>query len=346
MNKLPTLEERPDLRLLRAVGNTPLVRVHLPGLPTDGRLFAKLEFCHPGGSLKDRPVARLLHNALEDGRLEGRRLLDAVSSSAGISYAVHAAALGLPLTLILPADTPRDLLDRIKGHGAEVVLVELSMGEGREEGPSQAGLAEARRLLEESPELYHFAQIGASEESWQAHYDSTGHEILSQVFEASGKVPEAFVMGVGSGATLMGVARRLLRRRSDLAIFAVEPAAGEALPGLSQIEGRQVGLPAFFDLALLEGRLEVHTEDALATCRELALQGLFVGPSSGAHVFAAASLLRAGRFQNVATILCDGGERYVSRGWWRPTTKGAAAADARKDSRPVATATPKRRKRS
>ncbi len=225
------------------MGNSPLVRLELPGLPDEARLYAKLESTHPGGSLKDRPVARLLANALEDGRLEGRRLLDVVGPAAAVSYAVHAAALGLPLTLILPADTPRDLLDRVARHGAETLLAELSMGEGQEAGGSGAGLAQARRLLAESPELYHFGDLAAGEDSWQAHYDSTGHELLAQVFEASGTVPEAFVMGVGSGATLMGVARRLLRRRSDLAILAVEPAPGETLPGICPLEGRAEPLP-------------------------------------------------------------------------------------------------------
>lgn len=314
---MPIDEEKSNQRLLRAVGNSPLVRLELPGLPDGARLYAKLESTHPGGSLKDRPVARLLLNALEDGRLEGRRLLDVVGPAAAISYAVHAAALGLPLTLILPADTPRDLLDRVARHGAETLLAELSMGEGQEAGGSGAGLAQARRLLACSPELYHFGDLAGGEDSWQAHHDSTGHEILAQVFEASGTVPEAFVMGVGSGATLMGVARRLLRRRSDLAILAVEPAPGETLPGICPLEGRAEGLPAWFDAGLLSGRIEVHTEDALETCQTLARQGLFVGPSAGANVFAAAALLAGGAYRTVVTILCDGGERYVSQGWWR-----------------------------
>ena len=305
MNKPPIDEDRPALRLLRAVGNSPLLRIALPDLPGGARLFAKLESTHPGGSLKDRPVARLLLEALDDGRLEGRRWLDVTGVTAGISYAVHAAALGVPLTLILPADSPKEFIDRIVAHGAEVVLVEGNL--------SVSGKAEAQRLLGRSPERFHYGGLATSEESWQAHYDSTGHEILTQVFEASGTVPEAFVMGVGSGATLMGVARRLLRRRSDLAILAVEPAPGETLPGLLPIDDRQDPFPAWFDVSLLAGRISIHAEDAFATCRELALQGLFVGPSSGAHVFAAATLLRQGRFGTVVTVLCDGGERYGSR---------------------------------
>ena len=313
---MPTEEDKPALRLLRAVGNSPLLRIQLPGLPAEARLFAKLETLHPGGSIKDRPIARLLLAALEDGRLEGRRLLDVVGPAAAVSYAVHCAALGLPLTLVLPADSPRDLIDRVAAHGAEMILAELTMGEGRQQSASRAGLEEARRLMAASPDLYFFGDLEGGEESWQAHHDSTGHELLTQVFEASGTAPEAFVMGVGSGATLMGVARRLLRRRSDLAIVAVEPAEGETLPGLCPLAGRQAEMPAWFDPGLLTGRMEVHTEDSLATCRELARQGLFVGPSSGAHVFAAAALLAAGHYRTVATILCDGGERYVSRGWW------------------------------
>jgi len=312
---MPTDEDKPTSGLLRAVGNSPLLRVQLPGLPAEARLYAKLETGNPGGSIKDRPVARLLLAALEDGRLEGRRLLDVAGPAAAISYAVHAAALGVPLTLILPADIPRDLLDRIGSHGAEMILAELTIGEGRPAGLSNAGLAQAQRLMAEAPERYFFGDLAGSEESWQTHHDTTGHEILTQVFEASGTIPEAFVLGVGSGATLMGVARRLLRRRSDLAILAVEPAPGEILPGLLPLAGLEAQLPSWFDTSLLTGSIEVPTDDSLATCRLLARQGLWVGPSSGAHVFAAASLLASGRYQTVATILCDGGERYLSRGW-------------------------------
>lgn len=325
MSILPTDDDKRPAHLLRAVGNSPLLRLHLPGLPAEARLYAKLETTHPGGSIKDRPVARLMSNALEDGRLEGRRLLDAVGPAAAISYAVHAAALGLPLTLILPADIPRDLLERVAAHGAETILAELSMGEGRDDWGPGAGLAEVKRLQQASPERYYFGELAASEESWQAHYDTTGHEILSQVFEASGTVPEAFVAGVGSGATLMGVGRRLLRRRSDLAILAIEPAPGEALPCLRTLDSRR-DWPSWFDFSLLSGRIEVHAEEALETCRLLAGQGLFVGPSSGANVFAAGSLLSSGRFHSVATVLCDGGERYLSRGWrLRPPAPGGDA---------------------
>lgn len=319
---MSTDDDKKPVHLLRAVGNSPLLRLQLPGLPPEARLYAKLETVHPGGSLKDRPVARLLSNALEDGRLEGRRLLDAVGPAAAISYAVHAAALGLPLTLILPADIPRDLLERVAAHGAETILAEVTLGEGRDDCGPGAGFAEAKRLQQAAPERYYFGDLAASEESWQAHYDTTGHEILSQVFLASGAVPEAFVAGVGSGATLMGVGRRLLRRRADLAILAVEPAPGESLPCLQPLDGRR-SWPSWFDFSLLAGRVEARVEDALETCRVLAGQGLFVGPSSGANVFAAGSLLCSGRFHSVATVLCDGGERYLSRGWrLRPPVSG------------------------
>lgn len=285
-------------RLLRAVGNTPLVRLPLPTLPPSARLFAKLETTNPGGSLKDRPVLRMLQNAQMAGHFEGgRRLLDAVGANAGVSYALYGAALDIPTTLVLPADTGRDLLDRIRAHGAEVVVA-----------PEGQIHAQARQLHEAAPDRFYFCDHDRNEDNWLAHFETTGHEILTQVFDATADEPDAWVMGVGSGATLCGVARKLRRRRPDLLVAAVVPITGETLRGLRPLPEKSVS----FDPELVDRRMPVGVVEASAMCQRLAALGYFVGLSSGAQVAAAARILGEGKVRTAVTVLCDGGERYAT----------------------------------
>ena len=110
--------------LLNAVGGTPLVALELPDLPAGVTVHVKLEFTNPNGSLKDRPVARMLIRALADGHLNGRRLLDSSSGNAGIAYASFGAALGVPVTLVVPGNASQERLDRIRAHGAELILTD------------------------------------------------------------------------------------------------------------------------------------------------------------------------------------------------------------------------------
>lgn len=301
MSKIPLDDEldRHTSRLLRAVGNSPLVRLALPHLPRRARLFAKLETTNPGGSLKDRPVLRILQSAQATGKLEGgRRLLDVAGPNAAISYGVYGAALGIPITLVLPEETPRGVVDRLRGHGVETVLCETGL---------EAARAEARQLLEAAPDRFYFADLENNEDNWLAHYETTGHEILAQVFDAVADEPDAWVMGVGSGGTLCGVAKKLLRRKSDLQVVAVVPAQSETIAGLRPLP------PASpcFDPTLIQQEIPVTAADAARACHDLLGLGFCVGPSSGAQVAAAVALLKGGRAKIAVTVLCDSGERYA-----------------------------------
>ena len=179
--------------LLERVGRTPLLELHFPALPKGVRLFAKLESVNPGGSLKDRPVARILTQALAEGELSGdRRLLDSSSGNAGIAYAMFGAALGVGVTLVIPGNASKERLERIAAHGAEIILTDPIEG-------YDFALREAQRLATEQPERYWHADQYANENNWLAHYETTGAEILEQTRVATGGPPDAFVAGVGTG---------------------------------------------------------------------------------------------------------------------------------------------------
>jgi cysteine synthase B len=297
--------------LLRGIGSTPLVELELVKEVAAGtRLFAKLESVNPGGSIKDRPVARMLTKALEQGKFRrGLRLLDSSSGNAGISYAMLGAALGVPVTIVVPGNASRERLERIAAHGAELVVTDPAEG-------YDFALREARRLAEAHPDRYWHCDQYGNPENWRAHFEGTGGEILQQVEDLAWTWPDAFVCGVGTGGTLTGVGRRLRGARPDVHIAAVVPETFPGIEGLKPLGHPGDLVPAILDESLISERLPVTLEQALAMCRRLAREGLFVGPSSGAFVHGALALAATGRFKTIVTVLCDTGERYVSTGMW------------------------------
>lgn len=297
--------------LLAAVGRTPLVEIPFAGAAAPGaRLFAKLESVNPGGSIKDRPVARMLTEARDRGVFAGgRRLLDSSSGNAGISYAMFGAALGIPVTLVVPGNASVERLDRIRAHGAELVITDPI------EGYDHA-LRTAHRLADEQPDRYWLCDQYANDNNWRAHYDGTGEEILAQLAERGIGPPDALVAGVGTGGTLTGVGRRLRRANPGLLVAAAIPESFPGIEGLKQLGHPGDIVPALLDQSLIDRRLPVTIDQAAAMCRRLAGLGLYVGPSSGAFVDVALRVAAAGGPRILVTVLSDTGERYVSTGLW------------------------------
>lgn len=297
--------------LFAAVGHTPLVEISFAGEVAPGaRLFAKLEGVNPGGSIKDRPVARMLLEARASGRFAGeRRLLDSSSGNAGISYAMFGAALGIPVTLVVPGNASAERLDRMRAHGAELVLTDPL------EGYDHA-LRTAHRLAEEQPERYWLCDQYANEDNWRAHYEGTGEEILAQLAERGLGAPDALVAGVGTGGTVTGLGRRLRRDNPELLIAIAIPEAFPGIEGLKPLGQPGDIVPPIFDKNLVDRRFPVSLDQAVAMCRRLAGLGLYVGPSSGAFVDVALRLAADSDRRLLVTVLSDTGERYVSTGLW------------------------------
>ncbi len=293
------------------IGGTPLVELDfLEETPAGVRLLAKLESVNPGGSIKDRPVARMLSAGLRDGHLQGgRRLLDSSSGNAGIAYAMLGAALGVPVTLVVPGNASRERLERIEAHGAELILTDPIEG-------YDFALREAHRIAAEQPERYWHCDQYSNAENWRAHYEDTGGELLGQIVAAAGGPPDALVAGVGTGGTITGVGRRLREVNPDLHIACVVPELFPGIEGLKPLGAPGDIVPAILDQDLIDQRIDVRLEEATAVCRRLSRAGLFVGPSSGAYALAALKVAATGRYATIATILSDGGERYASTGMW------------------------------
>jgi cysteine synthase B len=286
------------------VGNTPLLplrRLTL-SLPPRVQVFAKAEWFNPGGSVKDRPALNIIQTALANGDLgNGRRLLDSTSGNMGISYATFCAALGIPVTLTIPASASEERIVILRSLGAELILTDPLEG-------SDGAILVARRMAEENPEQYWYANQYNNAANWQAHYRSTGPEILKQT---DGQVTH-FVAGLGTSGTLMGTGRYLKEQVPNVEIVSIQPdAAFHGLEGLKHMPSAIK--PGIYDESLAGSRLEVRTEAAYEMVKRLAREeGLFVGISSGAAAVAALQVANELEEGVVVTVFPDAGYKYLS----------------------------------
>ena len=291
------------------IGNTPLLRLRnvTRQLPVGVEVLVKAEYLNPGGSVKDRPALAMIRDGETSGRLyPGKTILDATSGNTGIAYAMIGAVLRYPVTLCLPKNASIERKRILKILGAE--LIETDPLEGSD-GAQQI----ARDLAMRDPEKYFYPDQYNNDANWRAHYEGTGREIWEQT---AGRVTH-FISGLGTCGTFVGVTRRLKEFNSLICAISMEPDSPiHGLEGLKHLPTST--MPGIFDPNLADRKVEVPTEEAQEMTRRLAREeGLFVGVSSGANVLAALRL--AGELPNgsvVVTILCDGGERYMSEEFW------------------------------
>src|SRR5215210_5885150 len=293
------------------VGNTPLLP--LPRLSSalspHVKIFAKAEWFNPGGSVKDRPALNIIRTALANGDLDnGKRLLDSTSGNMGISYATFGATLEIPVTLAVPASASAERIAILRALGAELILTDPTEG-------SDGAILTARRLAAEKPDLYWYANQYNNDANWQAHYKSTGPEILRQTDE---RVTH-FVAGLGTSGTLIGTGRYLREQLPQVKIIAFQPDA--AFHGLEGLKHMPTAIkPGIYDESFADENLGVITEDAHEMVSRLAREeGLFVGISSGAAALAALRVAEELDEGMVVTLFPDAGYKYLSdKSLWEP----------------------------
>jgi cysteine synthase B len=294
-----------------AVGNTPLLRLrHVAKDTPDVEVWAKLEFANPGGSVKDRAALRMIQDALKDGRLTpGKTLIDSTSGNTGVAYSLFGAAMGIPVRLVIPSNVSQARKDIVRAFGTEIVFSDPMEG-------SDGAIRLARELVAKEPDRYFYPDQYSNPGNPNAHYDGTAVEILA----ALGDRLTHFVAGLGTTGTMMGCARRLKEQSRPIECVAVEP--DEALHGLEGLKHLPSSLvPAIYDASLHDRILRVTTEDGWDMADRLAREeGLHVGHSSGASVFAAlqiaADAQKSGRRGCVVAIVCDRGDRYFAPMKW------------------------------
>jgi cysteine synthase len=296
-------------------GRTPLVP--LPALsPRPGiTLLAKLEWHNPTGSVKDRPAHWMLEVAERDGLVgPGDALIEPTSGNTGIALARLARLRGYPMTVV-PANVGEERKALLRAFGAVVV-----------ESPAERGANGAAEVASDIASGGHHKMLFqyANPANPQAHYEGTGPEILEQ----AGRV-DAFIAGLGTGGTLMGVGRALREADPSTRVVAAAPPTGESVLGLRSLEDGFV--PPIFDPAALDARILVSTADAVRAVRRLlAEEGLFVGLSSGAVLHAALRWAERVEEGRLVLLFADAGWKYLASGAWEGTVEEAAARLNRK----------------
>ncbi|HLH04781.1 MAG TPA: cysteine synthase family protein [Bryobacteraceae bacterium] len=297
--------------LLARIGGTPLLRIQLASR-AGATVWAKAEFFNPGGSVKDRPALSMIRDGEERGLLvPGKTLLDSTSGNTGIAYAMICAAKGYRVKLCLPENASPERKQILRAYGAELVLTSAAEG-------SDGAFRVCQEIYESSPDEYFYPNQYGNPANWRAHYETTGPEILEQ----TGRRVTHFLAALGTTGTFTGVTRRLRQELGDsVECYSVQPASP-----LHGIEGTKHMpssiLPGIYDPELADDNLWVETEEACQMARRLAREeGLLVGVSAAANVVAAARvaerLEREGRTGEVVTVLCDGGQKYLSERFWQ-----------------------------
>ena len=295
-----------EFPLLQLIGNTPLIPIRIvEEVCPDVQVLGKAEFMNPGGSIKDRPVRRMLLEAVASGELTAEKtILDSTSGNAGIAYAMIGAVLEQPVLLVMPENASEERKKRILAHGAQVKFTDPILG-------YDEALREVHRLYEADPGRYYFADQYKNESNWRAHYETTAEEILAQT---QGQLTH-FVAGVGTGGTVTGIGRRLKEHDPTIEVVLVVPEEWPGVEGLKPLGPGYIS-PEIFDEGIVDRRLIVSVDDAYRACHSVAREGLFVGQSSGAFLAGAETLTKEIRRGRVITILPDMGDRYFSTRLW------------------------------
>jgi len=298
----------PTTGLESAVGNTPLLPLQrLNGdISPRVQVFGKAEWFNPGGSVKARPALSIIQSALEEGCLVAeKRLLDSTSGNMGIAYATFGASFGIPVTLVIPANASPERIKILRALGAELILTDPLEG-------TDGAIRVAQQMAEGEPQRYYFADQYNNPANWQAHFNTTGPEI---VYQTAGRISH-FVAGMGTAGTLTGAARNLRQFNPQVEIIAVQPDG--PFHGLEGLKHMPTALqPGIYDASVPDRVLEISTETAYAYARALARQeGLFVGVSAGAAAAAAVQVALSLDEGTVVTILPDAGYKYLSENIW------------------------------
>jgi cysteine synthase len=287
--------------ILEAIGHTPLVEIPRMSPKPSVRIFAKLEMLNPTGSVKDRVAKYLVDDLEARGALHADSIiLEPTSGNTGIALAMIGRRKGYRVALVMPDNVTNERRQMAALFGAEVIDSPGSQG-------SNGAIALAKHLVSKDERFVMPYQYG-NEANPRAHYETTGPEILADCPEI-----DVFVAGLGTGGTLMGVARYLREAKPGVRIVAAEPLPGELVSGLRSLDDGFI--PEILDPSLIDAKYLVSNRDAIAALRELVFrEGIFAGPSCGAVLVAAARVAAEMRNGTIVALLPDGGWKYLSAG--------------------------------
>ena len=292
---------------LKDIGNTPLVELDIPQDIADigeASIYAKFEHLNPGGSIKDRPVLRMLAKAIIDGALTpDKTILDATSGNAGIAFAMIGAILGYSVALVMPENASEERKKRLGAHGANLVFTDAQKG-------YDEALYEVKRRFQRNPDKYFYCDQYSNVNNPLAHYETTAVELLDQA-----PFITHFVAGVGTGGTISGIGRRLKETNPDIEVICIDFEEWPGVEGLKPLGEGHI-IPETFDSSVVDQMLHIDTLKAYEVSSSMAGKGIFAGQSSGAYLLGAIEVARLSKSGNIVTIFNDIGERYFSTSMW------------------------------
>ncbi len=287
------------MKIFDLIGKTPLVHIENLSSNSFSKIFAKLEGQNPGGSVKDRAAYSMINGAMGRGEIKkGSNIIEATSGNTGIALAMVGKILGINVTLVMPDNATPERIKTMKAYGAKLILT-----------PAEKTIEHSRQLAMTMAADGDFQILNqfANPDNYKAHYNTTGPEIWN---DTEGKITH-FVSAMGTTGTIMGVSRYLKEKNSAIQIIGCQPTDGSRIPGIRRWSPEY--LPKIYDANRVDRIIDVSTDNAVSTTRNLASQeGILAGMSSGGAMYAALKVASEEENAVIVAIVCDRGDRYLS----------------------------------
>lgn len=287
--------------ILETIGNTPLVKINRLNPNKNTVICAKIEGCNPTGSIKDRIALKMIEQAEVDGSLKkGKTIIEPTSGNTGIGLAMIGAIKGYSVEIVMSKAVSVERIKMIKAFGAKIILTDAKLG-------TDGAIIKAKQLVKTNQKKYFMPDQFSNQYNKIAHYKTTGEEIWKQT---NGKI-DYLVSAIGTSGTIMGVGKALKENNPKIKIVCAHPVKGHYIQGLKNME--EAIVPSIYDPSEIDQTIMVKTEDAFKTARQIIKQeGIFVGMSSGAAMYAAIKTAEKIKFGTIVAIFPDRGEKYLT----------------------------------
>ena len=287
--------------ILQTIGNTPLVRINRLNPNKNVAIYAKIEGTNPTGSIKDRIALKMIEQAEIEGSLvKGKTIIEPTSGNTGIGLAMIGVVKGYDVEIVMSKAVSIERIKMIKSFGAKVTLTDAKLG-------TDGAIIKARELVKANPEKYFMPDQFSNKYNKIAHYKTTGEEIWKQT---NGKI-DYFVSAIGTSGTIMGVGKALRENNPKIKIVCAHPVKGHYIQGLKNME--EAIVPSIYDPSEIDETIMVETETAFEMTRQIVKkEGIFVGMSSGAAMYAAIEVAKKIKSGRIVVIFPDRGEKYLT----------------------------------
>jgi cysteine synthase B len=292
--------------ILQTIGNTPLIRINKLNPNKDAAIYAKIEGNNPTGSIKDRIALKMIEQAEAEGSLaKGKTIIEPTSGNTGIGLAMIGVVKGYDVEIIMSSAVSVERIKMIESFGARVILTDAKLG-------TDGAISRARDLVKENPEKYFMPDQFSNKYNKIAHYKTTSEEIWKQT---NGRI-DYFVSAIGTSGTIMGVGKALRENNPKIKIVCAHPVKGHYIQGLKNME--EAIVPSIYEPSEIDETIMVETEAAFEMARQIIKkEGIFVGMSSGAAMYAAVEIAKKIKSGVIVVIFPDRGEKYLSTDLFR-----------------------------